>query len=138
MTKRGRSRVMTRVIEAPIESARSAGLRYVTDDKPGIHRERCGRGFRYRDGRKLVRDPATLARIRSLAIPPAWTNVWISSDPSSHVQAVGRDARQHENRSRNRWRLTEESARRCCAPARDDIYPGWATVSTRARTARLD
>ena len=82
---------------------------------------------------RLVRDRATLRRIRSLVIPPAWTNVWISSDPSSHVQAAGRDARQHENRSRNRWRLREESARRCCAPARDDIYPGWATMSTRAR-----
>jgi DNA topoisomerase-1 len=76
------------------EAAEEAGLRWTTDAKPGIERRRAGRGFSYRapDGR-VVRDPKVLERIRSLAIPPAWTNVWISTDPRGHLQATGRDAR---------------------------------------------
>lgn len=64
------------------------------DSAPGIRRERRGRGFSYRrpDGR-LLREPDELARIRSLAIPPAWTKVWISPSPRGHIQATGRDAR---------------------------------------------
>src|SRR6185295_7822019 len=62
----------------PVASARSAGLRYVSDEGPGIQRLKAGAGFRYRDpkGRSL-RQASTLKRIRSLAIPPAWTDVWI-------------------------------------------------------------
>ncbi len=69
-------------------------MRYVTDDVPGIRRRRAGRGFAYigPDGRP-VRDDATLRRIRSLAIPPAWTDVWICPDPQGHLQATGRDRR---------------------------------------------
>jgi DNA topoisomerase-1 len=75
-------------------SAQAAGLRYVSDAQPGIRRVRSGRGFRYLspDGRPL-RDAAVLARIRALAIPPAWTAVWICPHPEGHVQATGRDAR---------------------------------------------
>jgi DNA topoisomerase-1 len=63
-------------------------------DDPGLTRHRAGRGFTYRDATaRTVRDRATLARIRSLAIPPAWREVWIASDPDAHIQAVGRDAR---------------------------------------------
>jgi DNA topoisomerase I len=74
--------------------APEVGLRYTTDEAPGIRRIRRGRGFAYRtpDG-SLVRDPRVLDRIRSLVIPPAWTNVWICSFPNGHVQATGRDAR---------------------------------------------
>lgn len=74
--------------------ARAAGLRYVDPDGPGIRRIRSGRGFRYldADGRP-IRSKAELARIRSLAVPPAWTEVWICPSPSGHLQAVGRDAR---------------------------------------------
>jgi DNA topoisomerase I len=70
------------------------GLRYVNDAEPGITRRRAGRGFAYRrpDG-TLVRDRATLRRIRALAIPPAYTDVWICPDPMGHIQATGRDAR---------------------------------------------
>jgi DNA topoisomerase-1 len=77
-----------------LESARNAGLRYSTDELPGITRERRGKGFVYRsaDGR-LVRSPAVLSRIRALVIPPAWERVWISSDPRSHLQVTGRDAK---------------------------------------------
>jgi DNA topoisomerase-1 len=78
----------------PYESARIAGLRYVSDESPGIVRKRSGRGFCYLDpeGRQ-VRDPEILKRIRSLVIPPAWTSVWICPNKNGHIQAVGRDAR---------------------------------------------
>jgi DNA topoisomerase-1 len=76
------------------EAAREAGLRFTTDARPGISRRRAGRGFSYRDpDGGTIRDTATLARIRSLAVPPAWTDVWISPDPRGHLQATGRDAR---------------------------------------------
>ncbi len=72
-------------------------IRYAKDNRPGITRTRHGRGFSYRqpDGR-IVRDRSTLARIRQLAIPPAWTDVWISRDPAGHLQATGRDARRRK------------------------------------------
>jgi DNA topoisomerase-1 len=72
----------------------TARLSQASDDRPGIRRERAGGGFRYRhpDG-KLVRDAATLARIKAVAIPPAWTDVWICPSAGGHVQATGRDAR---------------------------------------------
>src|SRR5688572_22519606 len=74
--------------------ARAAGLRYATDTRPGITRRRSGRGFNYRDADgTTVRDRELLARIRRLAIPPAWTDVWICPWPNGHVQASGRDAR---------------------------------------------
>jgi DNA topoisomerase-1 len=71
-----------------------AGLCYVCDTAPGIRRMRCGRGFRYVDPEgRCVRDPETLARIRSLAIPPAYRDVWICISARGHLQATGRDAR---------------------------------------------
>ncbi|HLS47072.1 MAG TPA: hypothetical protein VK012_01045 [Gemmatimonadales bacterium] len=75
-------------------SAREAGLRYVSDGKPGIRRRRAGKGFSYLDpDGRTIRDAETLARIRGLAIPPAWTDVWICPSPKGHIQATGRDAR---------------------------------------------
>jgi DNA topoisomerase-1 len=74
--------------------AAAAGLRYVSDEGAGLRRVRSGRGFRYLDAvGRTVRDPAVRARIRALAIPPAWTDVWICPHPDGHVQATGRDAR---------------------------------------------
>lgn len=74
--------------------ARAIGLRYVSPDTPGIRRRKAGRGFRYESpGGAAVRDEATLSRIRALAIPPAWSEVWICPEPDGHLQAVGRDAR---------------------------------------------
>ncbi len=76
------------------DAARAAGLRYATDARPGISRRRSGRGWSYRDpDGSIVRDAVTLDRIRALAIPPAWTDVWICPRPSGHIQATGRDAR---------------------------------------------
>src|SRR3954464_2961515 len=76
------------------ESARSVGLRYVSDAEPGIGRVMGPLGFRYvgADGR-TVRHEAELKRIRALAVPPAWTDVWICRDGRGHLQATGRDAR---------------------------------------------
>jgi DNA topoisomerase-1 len=69
-------------------------LRYTSDAKPGYRRERSGGGFRYRDrDGKLIRDPYEIARIRRIAIPPAWEQVWISPIGNGHLQATGRDAR---------------------------------------------
>ncbi|MBI3749882.1 MAG: DNA topoisomerase IB, partial [Chloroflexi bacterium] len=94
----------------PRDSARLAGLRYSSDDRPGITRRRAGRGFTYRDpdGRP-IRDGRTLARIRALAVPPAWTDVWISTDPLGHLQATGRDARgRKQYRYHARWRMRRD------------------------------
>lgn len=64
------------VVTDPVESAKSAGLRYVSDAKPGISRKRWRKGFRYFDAEgALIRDPETLTRIKSLVIPPAWNEV---------------------------------------------------------------
>jgi DNA topoisomerase-1 len=78
----------------PVESAKAAGLRYVNDDRPGIRRKAHGKSFRYTDPNgKPVKDEKTLERIRKLAIPPAWTDVWICPLANGHLQATGRDAR---------------------------------------------
>jgi DNA topoisomerase I len=78
----------------PRDAAESAGLVYVSDEQRGIQRRQKGEGFVYlkADG-EPVGDAATLERIRKLAIPPAWTDVWICPKPSGHIQATGRDAR---------------------------------------------
>ena len=86
-------------------AAREAGLRHATDQRPGITRKRSGSGFTYRDPDGVtIRDRATLDRIRALAIPPAWTDVWICPWPNGHLQAVGRDARgRKQYRYHARW-----------------------------------
>ena len=89
-----KGRAPTASIEGGVQSARSAGLVYVTDRAPGISRVRRGRGFRYLDHRgRSVTHRADLDRIAKLAVPPAWTDVWICSNPKGHLQACGRDAR---------------------------------------------
>ena len=90
----------------PVESAQEAGLRYVSDTMPGITRRRAGTGFTYAgpDGRKIT-DRKAIARIRSMAIPPAYTDVWICPYPDGHIQATGRDARgRKQYRYHPRWR----------------------------------
>jgi DNA topoisomerase I len=91
---------------APVAAARSAGLRYVNDDEPGIRRVKQGRGFRYIDANgKVVRLVAELDRIRRLAVPPAWTDVWICRDARGHIQATGRDAKgRKQYRYHAHWR----------------------------------
>jgi DNA topoisomerase I len=75
-------------------AAEEAGLVYVDDGRPGLTRRRSGTGFRYLDAKGApVRDKALLARIRSLAVPPAYTDVWICPRSNGHIQATGRDAK---------------------------------------------
>src|SRR5207248_1022266 len=96
----------------PVESAQSARLHYVTDEGPGIRRVRCGTGFRYvgPSGRP-VRGP-DLERIRALAIPPAWTDVWICPLPNGHLQATGCDARgRKQYRYHPRWRAVRDETK---------------------------
>lgn len=78
----------------PKDAAESAGLRYVSDARPGIRRRKIGTGFSYTraDGSRLT-EKDVLGRIKSLAIPPAWTDVWICPFKNGHVQATGRDAK---------------------------------------------
>jgi DNA topoisomerase I len=90
----------------PVESAKAASLRYVTDDKPGISRQRRGAAFQYIDpAGKVIRDSEELQRIKSLAIPPAWSEVWICPIRNGHLQATGRDAKgRKQHRYHSRWR----------------------------------
>lgn len=92
------------------KAARDARLTYITDDRPGIRRLRAGRAFRYQlpNGR-FARSPAILTRIKSLAIPPAWQDVWISPKAHGHLQATGRDARgRKQYRYHAKWRSTRD------------------------------
>ena len=90
-----------------------AGLRYVTDAQPGIHRRRRGKGFQFIDAEgKAVRDKETLARIKSLVIPPAWSDVWICQNPKGHLQVTGRDARgRKQSRYHPRWREVRDETK---------------------------
>ncbi len=85
---------LTENIVDPRDAAETAGLRYVSDEESGIRRKKSGKGFTYTkpDGSKVA-DKATLDRIKSLAIPPAYTDVWICAKANGHIQATGRDAK---------------------------------------------
>jgi DNA topoisomerase I len=93
-------------LENPVVSAQVVGLNYVSDQLPGIRRERSGKAFRYRHlTGKLVQEPDVLKRIKALAIPPAWEEVWICPDPNGHLQTTGRDDRgRKQYRYHPRWR----------------------------------
>jgi DNA topoisomerase I len=100
------------IVDAPA-AAEQAGLVYVSDEEPGIRRRRSGKGFSFRnpDG-SAVKDKDTLARIKSLAIPPAYTDVWICADPKGHIQATGRDDRgRKQYRYHPRWREVRDSTK---------------------------
>lgn len=94
-----------------VRAAPSGGLRYSSDAEAGISRHGDAKSFEYRDAKGAsVDDPATLERIRTLAIPPAWTDVWICADDRGHLQATGRDARgRKQYRYHPAWRETREA-----------------------------
>lgn len=99
------------------EAARRAGLRYVSDDEPGITRRGRGKGFSYYDpGGNSIRDPEERDRLNALAIPPAWKDVWICPDPDGHIQATGRDS---EGRKQYRY------------------HPDWRAVRDEGKYARM-
>jgi DNA topoisomerase-1 len=96
-----------------VSSAKAAGLRYANNAKPGITRKRRGKAFVYHgpDGR-VIRDAKTLARVRALVLPPAWEDVWISTDPLAHLQATGRDAAgRKQYRYHAMWRTERDSTK---------------------------
>ena len=96
----------TRIAAESLEAAEDAGLRYVSDDQPGFSRRREGEEFEYFDTKgKPIRDEQRLLRIKRLAIPPAWSDVWICPSSNGHIQATGRDARRRKQyRYHDRWR----------------------------------
>ena len=98
----------------PTVSAEVAGLRYVNDERtPGIRRIGRNKRFRYLDpSGRAVTEPETLTRIKSLVIPPAWTDVWICLNPLGHLQATGRDARgRKQYRYHPRWRQVRDEVK---------------------------
>lgn len=98
--------------DAPID-AKTHGLHYVSDHDRGVTRQKKGKSFTYFDanGRK-IRDAATLDRIAKLAVPPAWTSVWICPDPRGHLQASGRDAKgRKQHRYHEKFRAAREEAK---------------------------
>jgi DNA topoisomerase-1 len=95
------------------EAAESAGLIYVSRDRPGIARKRAGQGFIYVGPHgKRVRNPEVIFRIKSLVLPPAWKEVWICSSPRGHIQAVGKDARGRiQYRYHEKWRQVRDESK---------------------------
>ncbi len=93
-------------VSNPAAAANDAGLYYVNDNRLGYRRRANGNGFEYLDTEaKRIRDKQRLLRIKRLAIPPAWTDVWICPSPNGHIQATGRDARgRKQYRYHDRWR----------------------------------
>jgi DNA topoisomerase-1 len=116
----------------PVASAASARLRYVDGDRPGIRRVMGPLGFKYIGANgKVIRKATVLARIRALAVPPAWTDVWICTDPRGHLQATGRDARgRKQYRYHPDWRA-------CRDETKYDRMPAFAAAlpAIRARTS---
>lgn len=97
----------------PVQSARAVGLRYVTDEIPGFRRKKRGKSFDYLDEKgKPLKSPSHLTRIKSLVIPPAWTEVWICPYENGHLQATGRDARgRKQHRYHPRWREVRDETK---------------------------
>jgi DNA topoisomerase I len=97
----------------PVFAAQTAHLRYISDESSGIRRLKAGTGFRYVNARgRRVRDPETVARIKSLVVPPAWTHVWISPIAEGHLQATGRDVRgRKQYRYHPRWREVRDESK---------------------------
>jgi len=104
---------MTLQPDDPELHAEEAGLRYITDDGPGVRRRRAGKGFSYSgpDDERIT-DADRIAWFKGLAIPPAWTDVWISPVKRGHIQATGRDARgRKQYRYHPRWREVRDEAK---------------------------
>ncbi len=100
-------------VAEPREAAREAGLRYVDDTRPGLRRKRSGKGFRYLDTKGApIRDAAEIERLKSLAIPPAYTDVWICPHANGHIQATGRDEKgRKQYRYHPRFREAREASK---------------------------
>jgi DNA topoisomerase-1 len=97
----------------PVEAAKAAGLRYVSDAQPGIQHKRVGKHFSYIGlDSKPIHDPQELERIKHIGIPPAWKQVWTCPSPKGHIQATGRDAKgRKQYRSHSRWREVRDETK---------------------------
>ena len=97
----------------PRDEARAVGLRYVSDDRPGYHAPALGAGLQLSLANgETIRDRAEIARIASIAIPPAWTEVWICPNPRGHILATGRDARKRKQyRYHPEWRSLRDATK---------------------------
>jgi len=117
----------------PVISAKEAGLRYVSDEKPGIQREKIGRDFKFIDASgRPIKNSTEIKRIQKLAIPPAWTDVWICPDRNGHLQATGRDDRgRKQHRYHPSWREVRDETK-----YNRMIEFAKALPKIRARTAR--
>lgn len=107
-------RASSETAEAAQTAARAAGLRYVSDRDPGITRIKTKTGFRYLDARtkQLIKDDDTIARIKKLAIPPAYKDVWICAHAKGHLQATGIDARgRKQYRYHAQWRSARDGSK---------------------------
>ncbi len=106
-------KLIPELVSDPVESAKLAGLRYVSDASPGIRRKSNSRGFIYLgDDKKPIRDEVQLQRIKSLAIPPGWSDVWICPLPNGHIQATARDAKgRKQYRYHGRWREVRDETK---------------------------
>jgi DNA topoisomerase-1 len=101
------------IVAENVEAAESAGLTYVSDEEPGIRRLKSGSGFTYKlpDGGPL-KDKGEILRVKRLAIPPAWTDVWICPDENGHIQATGRDAKgRKQYKYHPRWREVRDETK---------------------------
>jgi DNA topoisomerase I len=115
-----------KALAEPEAAAKAARLRYVSDNLPGIRRVKARGGFRYiGPDDKPVRDDRTLARIQSLGIPPAYTDVWICPIPNGHLQATGRDAKgRKQYRYHPRWRAVRDETKYDRMLAFGEALPG--------------
>src|SRR3954468_13050111 len=97
----------------PMSDGTITGLTRSDPGAAGIRRRRCGRGFRYFDAEAMaIKDPRTRARVKALAIPPAWKDVWICPWPNGHIQAVGTDAAgRRQYRYHDQWRRKRDAAK---------------------------
>src|SRR5437763_573096 len=104
--RKEKKKIADMIVADPAEAAEEAGLRYVSDDQPGYTRKPKNDGFEYFDTEgKAIRDEQRLLRMKRLAVPPAYTSVWICPSPNGHIQATGRDARgRKQYRYHERWR----------------------------------
>jgi DNA topoisomerase-1 len=109
----GNNNQSTNITTAVAAELSSAGLIYVSDNEPGIRRVRRGKGFGYvAPNGKPIRDSGELQRIASLAIPPAYKNVWITTHARGHLQATGRDARgRKQYRYHAQWRVIRDGTK---------------------------
>ena len=124
--RRNASVVRITAFSDPVKLAKASQLRYVMDDSPGITRKRTGKGFIYIHAQgRVLRQTKDLRRIQSLAIPPAWEDVWISPWADSHLQATGRDARgRKQHRYHPRWREVRDQTKFDRMSAFGRVLPG--------------